>query len=273
MLSRRKFLVGSGAMVVAGAGGVEVIGRKRILHKLGVTGSPDKRVMRSGWVVERGFLASRAMKRDVRWSIAAPPGGEIAGVIVCLHGRGEDERFAFDDIHLHDVLAAVGARWAVAATSGGPGTYWHRRHDGTDAGALVTDEFIPFVQRRLAVTKVALVGWSMGGYGAILAGERHPHELPIVVAASPALWSRAGDTAPGAFDGRDDFAANDVFAHPEALRRTHLRIDCGLNDPFLAATRAFAQEVPAVVSFTAGYHDAAYWRSIAPTQVQFITAQ
>jgi pimeloyl-ACP methyl ester carboxylesterase len=212
------------------------------------------------------------MRRHVPWALAAPPGGQPDGVIVCLHGRSNDERFAFDTIHLHDVVAAEGARWAVAATTGGPDTYWHRRADGTDAGALVTGEFVPFLQSRLGIDRVALVGWSMGGYGVLLAAERFPGRFAAVAAASPALSERAADSAPGAFDGAADYAANDVFAHAGALDGTRVRVDCGLGDPFLAADRAFAARSHAVATFTDGYHDAAYWRSIAPTQIRFIAA-
>ena len=57
---------------------------------------------------------------------------------------------------------------------------------------------------------------------------------------------------------------------------THMtvRVDCGTHDPFLHADRAFAAQLPArpAGTFTAGFHDFAYWRSIAPAQIDTITA-
>ena len=52
-----------------------------------------------------------------------------------------------------------------------------------------------------------------------------------------------GATAPGAFDGADDFAANSVFGLP-ALASIPIRIDCGDSDPFYAATKQFIAQLP-----------------------------
>jgi len=53
-----------------------------------------------------------------------------------------------------------------------------------------------------------------------------------------------------------------------------VRIDCGNDDPFLGASKRFAARVPGRVHgrFSAGFHDEAYWRSIAPAQVATIAA-
>ena len=120
----------------------------------------------------------------------------------------------------------------------------------------------------------AILGWSMGGYGALLAAERAPERFRAVVAASPALWARAGDSAPGAFDDPADFAAHDVFAGASALAPITVRVDCGTSDGFIAQARRFAQQLstPNHGSFGPGFHDAAYWRSIAPAQVATIDA-
>ena len=271
MLSRRSFLLGGGAAIATAAVGTEVLGPDRVLHKLGLRGSPDHHVPASGWPLQTGELVSKAMRRNVGWVTARPTGTEpVDGVIVCLHGHGNDVRFAFDDVRVHDVVAYVDAHLAVASVDGGTSSYWHKRADGTDAGAMLTDEFVPFVQQRFGTERVALLGWSMGGYGALLAGERHPDRFPVIIASSPALFRRAADVAPGSFDGAADYAANDVFAGTARLHDSKVRIDCGTRDPFVSAVRAFAHKLPgATASFSRGYHDAAFWRSVAPDQVRF----
>jgi S-formylglutathione hydrolase FrmB len=118
------------------------------------------------------------------------------------------------------------------------------------------------------------MGWSMGGYGALLAAERHPDLYKAVVGSSPALFPSASATSPGSFDGAADYQRNDVYAHESALAPLVVRVDCGTHDPFLPAVKTFASRLPSPNpgSFTNGYHDAPYWRSVAPAQVATVAA-
>jgi enterochelin esterase-like enzyme len=212
------------------------------------------------------------MRRPVRWSYAAPTTA-ITGIIICLHGRNGNRRRAFDSIHLHDVAAAAGQSFAIVGVDGGAASYWHQRADGTDARRMVIDELIPVIDERVGSTvQRAIVGWSMGGYGALLIAETEPTLFRAVVAASPALWERSDDAAPGAFDSPADFASHNVFTDIAALRPLAVRIDCGSSDGFVRAARRFADQLPSpnLGTFSRGYHDAAYWRSIAPGQLSTI---
>ena len=84
----------------------------------------------------------------------------------------------------------------------------------------------------------------MGGYGALLLGARlGPARTAAICAVSPALWTSSGATAPGAFDGADDYAANSVWGLP-ALGSIPIRIDCGNSDPFYSATKQFIAQLP-----------------------------
>jgi enterochelin esterase-like enzyme len=152
--------------------------------------------------------------------------------------------------------------------------YWHRRRDRTDALSLVIDELIPVVDRELGVLPRAVLGWSMGGYGSLLAAEQFPSLFRAVCAASPAFWLTAKESADGAFDSADDYAAHDVFANTDALLPLRVRVDCGTDDGFIKAARAFATKLPPanLGTFTVGQHDDPYWRSIAPAQIATIAS-
>src|SRR5205085_5174565 len=116
---------------VAAVGGYLEAGpsrRRGVLHHLGLLSSPDRHVPASGIRVDTGTLSSVSMRATVRWSVSIPE-PPLAGVVYCLHGKGDDHRFAFDAIHLHDVAAAQGARLAIAAVDGGADSYWHPRAD------------------------------------------------------------------------------------------------------------------------------------------------
>ena len=112
----------------------------------------------------------------------------------------------------------------------------------------------------------------MGGYGALLAAETQPDRFRAVAAASPALWTSPGATAEGAFDDADDYEQHDVYRQAARLAALTMRIDCGTHDPFYDAARTFADDLqPAPeTSFGSGFHDAAYWRSVAPAQLRTI---
>ena len=75
----------------------------------------------------------------------------------------------------------------------------------------------------------------------------------------------------GAFDDREDFVRNDVFAARGALRGIPVRLDCGRDDPFIVANRAFARELPdAAVTFDDGSHTEGYWTAHAGAQMSWL---
>lgn len=91
---------------------------------------------------------------------------------------------------------------------------------------------------------------------------------------SAVLWTRPGDSAPGAFDDREDFLAHDVFARTAQLARIPVALWCGVDDPFIAGNRAFAARLPdARATFDPGGHDAAYWASHVGPALDFLAAQ
>ena len=67
------------------------------------------------------------------------------------------------------------------------------------------------------------------------------------------------------------FVCNDVFAARGALRGIPVRLDCGRDDPFIMANRAFARELPdAVATFDGGAHTAEYWTAHAGAQMSWL---
>jgi S-formylglutathione hydrolase FrmB len=144
----------------------------------------------------------------------------------------------------------------VAAVDGGQDSYWHRRADGTDALAMLIKEFMPLVRDKAGPLPQAIMGWSMGGYGALLAAE----------------WLAPGATAPGAFDSPADFYANDVYTGVSDLRVMKVAVFCGTADPFYTATRHLVglMDNPHEARFGPGGHDDAYWRRVVPAQLRAI---
>ncbi|MCW2598195.1 MAG: putative esterase [Frankiales bacterium] len=279
MLTRRHLLLGTGVLALGGAAAVPGLRDHAALlvHPVPVPPHP----VPTGPVgpLLSGSFASKAMGRVVGWSLAYPVGsapGAALPVLLELHGRGADHAESFSTHHLDRFLsAAVRAGlppFAIASVDGGEHSYWHRRPAG-DPQTMLLDEFLPLLRSRgLRVDRLALGGWSMGGYGALLLAERLGRSRVAAVAVdSPALWTQWKDSAPGAFDGPQDFAAHDVLASVRALAGIPVRVSCGTSDPFIGGVRAFLDRVPtAGHDLGPGGHTVQWWLHAAPGQMAFV---
>ena len=293
MPTRRTFLLGSlGAAVVAVVGGYAGVeegvlpGRIRLAELTGqcdVDATPPP----SGAPVETGGFASSARKTTVGWSLALPPGtpADNLPVVVVLHRRGGNHATAFKDLKLHDFLAAYtkngGKPFALASVDGGDNTYWHPRRDGDDPITMIADEFLPLLKKRgLHTDRIGVLGWSMGGYGALLlARESHRKNLKntdvaAVAAGSPALFSSYKSSAVGAFDDANDFARYGDLSNAPDVGATPLHVSCGNDDAFTDITKKYRANVtpPPQGDISKGCHTEGYWRSLAAEQLTFLGA-
>lgn len=222
------------------------------------------------------FVSAARGGVDTGWAIARPP-GQTAPLrpVIALHGKGADAAQVMAggvEQGLADAVAAGLPPFAVVAVDGG-GSYWHRRTSGEDSGAMVLDELLPMLDGQgLDTSRVGFLGWSMGGYGALLLGARlGPARTAAICAVSPALWTSAGAAAPGAFDGPADYEANSVWGRAE-FASIPIRVDCGTGDPFYAATREFVAQLPTPPAggFSPGGHDGGFWSAQLPAEITWL---
>lgn len=227
-------------------------------------------------MVTGSFVSAARGGVPTNWAIARPPGQtKPLRPMIALHGKGSSAATVMDGGVEPGLAQAVGAGlppFAVVAVDGG-GSYWHKRASGEDSGAMVLNELIPMLgSQGLDTSRVAFLGWSMGGYGALLLGGRlGPARTAAICAVSPALWMSSGAAAPGAFDGPDDWSANSVFGMP-ALASIPIRVDCGNSDPFYSATKQFVAQLPnpPAGGFSPGGHDASFWSSQLPAELTWM---
>ena len=155
-------------------------------------------------------------------------------------------------------------------------SYWHARTDGEDRMAMLETEFLPLLEREFGLGGAGRViaGWSMGGYGALLAAERDPGGWSGVAVSSPAVWPTFADVWVGdAFDGQADYARHDVFAGASRLGGMPVWVGCGRSDPFYPNARRLAAAVPgARAHWAEGGHDQCLWRLVAPQETAFVVS-
>jgi len=280
-LTRRGFLVGAGlaagALLAAGAASRFAPWRDWLASAeddiAGIGGG--------GSSVREYELESRFVDEPVPYAIAWPPGaepGDPLPVCFALPGRGGGPPMGFASHVAAAVRRGDSPPYAVVGVDGGI-SYWHERASGEDRLSMLLKEVIPLCAHRHKLggggRKRAIIGWSMGGYGALLAAETRPDLFAAVAAASPAVWTSYDAMMLGpqdAFDSAADFAAHDVIGHAGRLAGLDLRVDCGTSDPFYGYVTYLQAALPdsGDCRFSAGGHEQSYWSRVAPAEARFI---
>jgi enterochelin esterase-like enzyme len=291
MVSRRAFLLGGaglGAMAVAGGAGAALVeadvlpGKMTFDRAIGRCGSVPSPPRTPG-VVQPQTFRSRRRGTDVTAVVVLPAGVRSVWrlpIVVALHGNGGSGASAASglalDRYLTDVVRTRGIPpFAVVAVDGGSDTYWHRRKTGEDPLGMITDELLPRLRAQGASTdRFGVIGWSMGGYGALLLAETvGAPRMAAAVASSPALfpsYDNARRTNHRAFDDAADFARNDVFTRLGRLEGVPTRVDCGTSDPFAPMVRRLRARLKPAGAMSGGCHDGAFWRPHLPDQLAFL---
>jgi len=270
------------------AGGIGIVegalpGRPQLQRMYGLNGPPGEVPdVEPGPVLSGTFVSRHRLGERTGWALARPPGdhGPLP-LVVALHGRGWDHSNPMGPrMGIPQFLAQAVERgvppFQVATVDGGH-TYWHPWPTGEDAGAMVVDEFLPLLHRRydVPVERVGLMGWSMGGYGALrLGAELGPERVAAVVAASPAVWRDPDDASPTGFSSRQEYEELTVFGDQERLADIPVMVSCGTGDPLYREVEAYVDGFPddaeLTSAFEPGAHDADYWRRLLPAQLAFL---
>jgi S-formylglutathione hydrolase FrmB len=125
---------------------------------------------------------------------------------------------------------------------------------------MVHDEVPAWCRERGFDTgRIALWGWSMGGYGVLRLAETYPGFARAVAAFSPAC--ARGDAA---------------FREATRLKGTPIGLWCGLQDDLASTVKALEQVLPepkAAGAYADGGHTRRYWNRCTPAAFDFIAAQ
>jgi enterochelin esterase-like enzyme len=220
----------------------------------------------------------------VGYTIAWPPGhapGSALPLIVMLHGYGANHTNALSGMSPAQAVALeVDGRalppMALVTVDGGGG-YWNP-HPDDDPMAMVMSELIPMCQALnlgRSPFRIGTMGISMGGYGALLLGEKYPEAISAVAAISPAIWTtyeEARAANPGAYASAEDFAADDAVTHAPLLANTAVRVASGTDDPFHPGVLALVGQLPhgVVVDISQGCHTGPFFNAQEPPSLAFL---
>lgn len=210
--------------------------------------------------LERRLSAARG--RPVDFYTAVPAGyGAGRGLPVCLVLHGGSKTAAdFPALGLGRFLTDAVRRGAppfALAGATGDRLAW-RPAAGDDPQRMVHEEIPRWcAARRFDTSRVALWGWSMGGYGALLLAAAYPGFARAVAAFSPAV--RRGD---------------EIFTAAGALRGTPVGLWCGRQDGLHDTVRDLGAALPAPPAaggYTDGRHNFGYWSRCIPAAFDFVS--
>lgn len=131
--------------------------------------------------------------------------GQMAHLLVMLHGLGAGPDQWIEQAGLHRVLDNMMKHGILPATitvmPGGGNGYWTDWTDGKHPyGRMVMREMIPAVARAYPIspeaTESAIAGISMGGFGALSLGLRHPDRFGTLIGMSATDLDMATDEQP-----------------------------------------------------------------------------
>ncbi|MCD2198039.1 alpha/beta hydrolase [Actinomycetospora endophytica] len=286
-LTRRRLLIGGGAMVGAGAlaaGGVALAGTVEtaapVPQRVPAPPGPS-RGTQAAVTVE--WVRSVARNRSVRLVITSPPGRDRATLPLCvgLHGLGGNALW-WGDPGMRKVLGAAWASgvppFAVAALDGGD-NYWHQFRPGDDPMRMLLDELPAWMMQRGVArdtqgVPVLASGVSMGGAGALMyARARVLRGSPVraVAAMSPGLFTDWRVASKRPFAGIGDWEANDPLRFYPELATTPTGMWCGDRDSFVAPVRRYIDLAhPQFSRITPGKHDGTYIGSVLPQVAAFL---
>ena len=278
-------VLGGGAAAFEFVDHADVLGHQALITFLGdCTVSVPPMSFSSLGPMHSGTFFSRARNRTVGYSIAYPPGHEPDSqlpLVVMLHGFGGNHTNAVAGMSPAQAVALhVDGKplppMAMVTVDGGGG-YWNA-HPKDNPSAMVVEELIPMCQARglgRPPHKVGAMGISMGGYGALLLAEKHPHLFSAVAAISPAIWTsyvQARAANPGAYASGQDFVGDNAVTHAHALTGIPVRVASGNDDPFHPGVEALARTLPsgAIVQFSRGCHTGSFFTSQEPPSLAFL---
>ena len=235
--------------------------------------------------IETIQFSSQLTGKSLPYKIVLPPGYGLFTawrtrypVVYLLHGWNSH----YDAWISRTLLAQYAAEHQLIIITPEGNNGWY-----TDSATTLTDkyesyivqELIPDVDKRLRTIAErrgrAIAGFSMGGYGAVKFGFKHPELFAFVASMS------------GAFDAAsrtDDASIMQTFGQPDGVERKsndvlrlaaefpaeripqlpYIYLDCGQSDPWLNSNRRFAEilrerKIPVEFHELPGKHDWPYW--------------
>ena len=272
--------------------------------------APDLPFLR---LVANQTVQSTILSRGINYAVLLPEGydksSESYPVVYLLHGFGDDETAWYTDGSLQFYVDRYIAETVpmIYVMPQGFNTYYIDRYNGTYPYMdMFVKELVPAIDSKFRTkkdkTQRAVMGYSMGGYGALILPVMHPDVFTISVPLSMSFRTDEQYIAEtqGSFDGQwapnfgpgagvsgsarlsDYFKARSPFhffntADITAFNNLKFMIDCGDDEESLSITNDALHvlmrdhEIPHEYRVRSGAHSWDYWKKSYPEALKFIS--
>ncbi|WP_071146750.1 alpha/beta hydrolase [Bacteroides ihuae] len=145
---------------------------------------------------------------------------------------------------------------------------------------FIADELVKYIQQNYASDqlKTAIMGWSMGGHGALYIGARHQDIFKAIgsICAAVDFTSYGKNYGVPKLLGTnsEDWSHYTAMSQIGKLKisKQRILISCGVDDLFIEQNRELhrqliALNIPHIYEERPGEHNAAYWSKVAITQL------
>ncbi|MBB2148678.1 alpha/beta hydrolase [Pedobacter gandavensis] len=145
---------------------------------------------------------------------------------------------------------------------------------------FIANELVSYIQNHYKSDplKTAIMGWSMGGHGALYIGSRHKNTFKAIGSLCGVMdftpYGKHYGVPKTLGDNPENWTKYTVMSQIEKLKNTpqQILISCGTEDPLIGQNRKLHQElitlgIPHIYEERPGAHNAAYWSEAAITQL------
>lgn len=265
-------------------------------------------------IVQEGLtIESQILGKPIRYTVYLPADYATSvrsyPVVYLLHGSRSDDTawICYGEVHLtvDELLAARTISPMILVMPDGGNSRYINNHDRSVCYEdFFFQEFLPTIESTYRIKANrwfrGILGLSMGGYGALVYGLRHPEVFSNCVAFSPSIytdemivrmtdaeWAANRASAHGmgliGYDRlTDHYKSYDPFrlaeaANPESLQNLQIYLDCGDQDfrnegVALFHIRLRQLKITHQYRVRSGSHTWTYWRSGLAPALEFISA-
>lgn len=228
-------------------------------------------------------IYSPSMKKEVKTLVIRPSAStkKKSPTVYILHGySGYPKRTLTQDIPALLKLSKEMKMIFVLPDGNFDSWYVDSEIQNSKYETFVANELLNYVQSHYNSdqSKTAIMGWSMGGHGALYIGARHQKTFKAIVSLCGVMdFTPFGNDygVPKTLgDNPENWKNYTVMSQIEKLKNSSQKIliSCGTEDPLIAQNRQLhlkliSLNIPHIYEERPGQHNAAYWSEAAITQL------
>lgn len=226
-------------------------------------------------------IYSASMKKDIKTLVVHPTNNKNKKLptVYILHGfTGYPKRTLTQDIP--SLVKLSKEMQIIFVLPDGNYDSWYIDSPNLNYETFIAKELTSFIQKKYSSdqSKTALMGWSMGGHGALYIGARHQNTFSAIGSLCGVVdfvpFGKEYGVPELLGENPEKWISYTAISQIDKLKnsRQKILISCGIDDQLITQNRKFHEQlismnIPHIYEESPGAHDAAYWSKAAVTQI------